>query len=62
MTNGANYQSGKLHYGPLYSDIHTSNQLNTPAGRLLSPFQTTTVNKEEGELINPNGSPRNKIA
>jgi len=28
MTNGANYQRGKLHHSPWHSDIRTSNQLN----------------------------------
>ena len=40
MTNGANYTKGKLHHSPWHSDIRTSNQLNTPPGRLSRPFQT----------------------
>jgi len=40
MTNGANYKRGKLHHRPWHSDIHTSNQLNTPPGWLSRPFQT----------------------
>jgi len=34
MTNGANYQRGKLHHSPWHSDIRTSNQLN-----MMSIFQ-----------------------
>jgi hypothetical protein len=40
MTNGANYKRGKLHHTPWHSDIHTSNQLNTPPGQLSRLFQT----------------------
>ena len=40
MTNGANYKRGKLHHSPWHSDIRTSNQLNTPPGRLSRLFQT----------------------
>jgi len=40
MTNGANYKRGKLHHSPWHSDIRTSNQLNTPPGRISCPFQT----------------------
>jgi len=40
MTNGANYKKGKLHHSPWHSDIRTSNQLNTPPGRLSRPLQT----------------------
>jgi hypothetical protein len=45
MTNGANYKRGKLHHSPWHSDIRTSNQLNTPPGRLSRPFQTKTSKK-----------------
>jgi len=41
MTNAANYQRGKIHHRPWHSDIPTSNQLNTPPGRLSRSFQTT---------------------
>ena len=39
MTNGANYKRGKLHHSSWHSNIHTSNQLNTPPGWLPRPFQ-----------------------
>jgi len=56
MTNGANYNRGKLHHSPWHSDIRTSNQLNTPPGRLSRPFQRKTVNKGEEEPITQGGS------
>jgi len=62
MTNRSNYKSGKVHHSPWHSDIRTSNQLNTPPGRLSHPFQTNTVNKGEEEPIKHCGSPRNKRA
>ena len=45
MTNCANYKRGKLHHSPWHSDIRTSNQLNTPPGRLSRPFQTQRKQK-----------------
>jgi len=62
MTNGANYKRGKLRHSPWHCDICTSNQLNSPPGRLSRPFQTKTVNKREEEPIEHSGSPRKKGA
>jgi len=62
MTNGANYKRGKLHHSPWHSDIHTSNQLNTPRGWLSRPFPTKTVNKRVEEPIKQCGSARNEGA
>jgi hypothetical protein len=44
----------------LHSDIRTANPLNTPAGCLSRPLQTTTVNNSAGEPIKQRGSPQNK--
>ena len=62
MTNGANYKRGKLHHSPWHSDIHNSNQRNTPPGWLSCLFRTKTVNKREEEPINHCESPRNERA
>jgi hypothetical protein len=41
MTNDDHHKRGKLHHSPWHSDaICTSNQLNTPPGRLSSLFHT----------------------
>ena len=48
MTNGAIFKRGKLHHSPWHSDIRSSNQLNTPPGRLSRPFQTTHTQRRRG--------------
>jgi len=48
MNNGANYGRAKLHHRPSHSDIGTSNQLNTPPGRLSRLFQTNSIKQERG--------------
>jgi len=38
MTNGANYQRGKLHHSPWHSDIRTPNQLNSFKGIVIDQW------------------------
>jgi len=52
MTNGANYNRGKLHHSLWHSDIRTFNQLNTSPGRLSRPFHTKQYTKEKRSQSN----------
>jgi hypothetical protein len=49
MTNGANYKRGKLYHSPWYSDICTSNPVNTHPGGLSHPFQTKNSKQSRRE-------------
>jgi hypothetical protein len=55
MTNGANYETGKLHHSPWHSDICTSNQLNNQnANRLqhvINQLLPAFIPKSDGDTV-----------